>query len=340
MKRLQLIRKKLLPLFISAAVAGCQISVAAADFSDTLAVSETGQEDDVQCQAGNIDDISGDSISGSSSSSENISETGDNTSEISGTSEDISDTDGLGADISDTDSSDTETLSQISEEDKAEDEREDTGETINTEKLADSQNELFGDGNSEADITDDGIDYIKGRPLTEEEEKEQLAPFDTLTSYSTAVEIGNDTDEIPMGRAVAYPSYYNATEQGYVTPVKDQDPYGMCWAFGMASLLETSLLAQGLGTYDLSEEHLAYFFANRSNDPLGNTAGDVNHHYGTDDYGNIDYHEGGNDLLASMFLSTWSGMTTEDEVPLATDATHTQKTGVLPSRSSEYQQHI
>ena len=37
-----------------------------------------------------------------------------------------------------------------------------------------------------------------------------------------------------------------------------------------------------------------------------------------------------------MFLSTWSGMTTEDEVPLATDATHTQKTGVLPSRSSEY----
>ena len=89
MKRLQLIRKKLLPLFISAAVAGCQISVAAADFSDTLAVSETGQEDDVQCQAGNIDDISGDSISGSSSSSENISETGDNTSEISGTSEDI-----------------------------------------------------------------------------------------------------------------------------------------------------------------------------------------------------------------------------------------------------------
>lgn len=51
----------------------------------------------MQCQAGNIDDISGDSISGSSSSSENISETGDNTSEISGTSEDISDTDGLGA---------------------------------------------------------------------------------------------------------------------------------------------------------------------------------------------------------------------------------------------------
>ncbi len=110
----------------------------------------------------------------------------------------------------------------------------------------------------------------------------------------------------------------------------------MCWAFGMASLMETSLLSQGLGTYDLSEEHLAYFWANRSNDPLGNTAGDINRHYGTDDYGNVDYHEGGNDLLASMFLSTWSGMTTEADVPLATDSTHTQKTGAIPARSKEF----
>ena len=55
-----------------------------------------------------------------------------------------------------------------------------------------------------------------------------------------------------MGRAAAYPSYYNAADQGYVTSVKNQEPYGMCWAFGMASLLETSFLTQGLGTYDLS----------------------------------------------------------------------------------------
>ena len=57
---------------------------------------------------------------------------------------------------------------------------------------------------------------------------------------------------------------------------------------------------------------------------------------GTDDKGNADYHEGGNDLLASMFLSTWSGMTTEGDVPLATDSTHTQKTGVTPAASKAY----
>lgn len=70
------------------------------------------------------------------------------------------------------------------------------------EEFSDSQDDTFGDGNSETD--EEGIEYIKGRPLTEEEEQEQLAPFDNLPAYSKAVEIGNDTSEIPMGRAVSY----------------------------------------------------------------------------------------------------------------------------------------
>ena len=49
---------------------------------------------------------------------------------------------------------------------------------------------------------------------------------------------------------------------------------------------------------------------------LENTPDDVNSVLG-------DYHEiGGNDYLAAIYLSTWSGMTTEDDVPFPTDSLH------------------
>lgn len=100
---------------------------------------------------------------------------------------------------------------------------EDTGDPeISEGSSFDSQEDTFGDGEEsfgdDSDSDESGIEYIKGRPLTEEEEQEQLAPFDNLTSYSTAVEIGNDVDEVPMGRAAAYPSYYNAADQDMSLP--------------------------------------------------------------------------------------------------------------------------
>lgn len=297
MKRLRLLRKKILPFIMSVAVVGSQIPVMAADLNGI----QTAEAENV-IEGASADDLTEEKV-------ENP--------------------------VQDADNEGTVGQEEMQEELPFSPDNANTEEIENQDVFDAPQDETFTDGVSGSD-TDNGIEYIKGRPLTEEEEKEQLEPFESLTSYSTAIEIGNDTDDIPMGRAASYPSYYNAAEQGYVTSVKNQDPYGMCWAFGMASIMETSLLAQGLGVHDLSEEHLAYFFANRTNDPLGNTSGDINHHYGTDDYGNIDYHEGGNDLLASMFLSTWSGMTTEEDVPIATDASHTQKTGVIPDRSKEY----
>ena len=321
MKRLQLVRKKLLPLLLCVAVAGSQIPVMAADvegFSDSAEGFNEEWSEDTQTQSAEAEDTT-ETAEGN---------TAGNTAGNTGIPDEQTE------DIAEAADGDTEDVAlQSSEEDT---ETPETSEGLSS----DSQEDTFGDGEESfgdaSDSGESGIEYIKGRPLTEEEEQEQLAPFDNLTSYSTAVEIGNDVDEVPMGRAAAYPPYYNAADQGYVTSVKNQEPYGMCWAFGMASLLETSFLTQGLGAYDLSEEHLAYFFANRKNDPLGNTYGDVNKHMGTDDKGNADYHEGGNDLLASMFLSTWSGMTTEGDVPLATDSTHTQKTGVTPAASKAY----
>ena len=191
----------------------------------------------------------------------------------------------------------------------------------------------FQDNESFSEFRSDGIRYIKGRPLTAEEKEEQLAPFKELTPIDAGIEVesdlGNGTAAY-AGRAGVYPSYYDAREAGLVTSVKNQHPFGTCWAFGMASILETSLLSQGKGIYDLSEEHLSYFFSHRQDDPLGNTALDQN--YVTGDYHKI----GGNNNLASIFLTTRSGMTTESDVPFPTDASHTQDLTVPISDSKAY----
>ena len=191
-----------------------------------------------------------------------------------------------------------------------------------------SEMEVFSADETETEFEDresaqddpEGIRYIKGRPLTEEEREEQLEPFKDLTVLDPGPQVESDLDSgISLySRASAYPSKYDSREKGLITSVKDQHPFGTCWAFGMAAIMESSLLSQGKGTYDLSEEHLSYFFSNRQNDPLGNTANDKNVVSGN--YHNI----GGNDYLAAVFLSTWSGMTTEADVPFPTDSSHSQ----------------
>ena len=204
-----------------------------------------------------------------------------------------------------------------------------------------SDAELFGSDDAKQEFQDgenseegtDGIRYIKGRPLTEEERKEELEPFKNLKPLDPGIEVESDLTSVYAAygnREAAFPSSYDARKEGLVTPVKNQNPFGTCWAFGMAAIMETSLLAQNKGTYDLSEEHLSYFFSNRQNDPLGNTPDDKNYVLGN-------YHEtGGNDHLAAIYLSTWAGMTTEADVPFPTDSSHQQDLTVQIPESKAY----
>ena len=198
---------------------------------------------------------------------------------------------------------------------------------------SDEDQQDFQDGETTKEESD-GVRYIKGRPLTEEEKEEQLEPFRNLKLLDPGPEIESDLSSSAYAaygsRAVEYPKVYDLRDAGLITSVKDQHPFGTCWAFGMAAVMENSLLTQNKGVYDLSEEHLSYFFSNRQNDPLGNTANDKNAVAGN-------YHSiGGNDYLASVFLSTWSGMTTEDEVPFPTDSSHTQDLTVTVSADKAY----
>ena len=56
----------------------------------------------------------------------------------------------------------------------------------------------------------------------------------------------------------SFPSRYDPRELGLATEVKDQGKYGTCWAFAIASVLESNALLKGYGKYDLSEYQLAY----------------------------------------------------------------------------------
>ena len=62
----------------------------------------------------------------------------------------------------------------------------------------------------------------------------------------------------------AIPSKYDLRSEGLVTPVKLQNPWNSCWAFGGIAAAETSILSACGTTYaesklDLSERHLTYF---------------------------------------------------------------------------------
>ena len=52
------------------------------------------------------------------------------------------------------------------------------------------------------------------------------------------------------------PSYYSLVENGLVTPVKDQQTSGNCWAYTAIATLESCILKASGDSLDLSEEHM------------------------------------------------------------------------------------
>ena len=63
----------------------------------------------------------------------------------------------------------------------------------------------------------------------------------------------------PKRNARSLDSYYSSSELGQVTSVKDQGNTELCWAFGITSMGETSLIKQGIAStnIDLSLIHIS-----------------------------------------------------------------------------------
>lgn len=158
---------------------------------------------------------------------------------------------------------------------------------------------------------DRGVDYIKGRPLTEAEiqaQREMEPELKELTPYNIPE---SESSAAPRAR-MALPTAYDSRNSGYITSVKDQNPWGACWAFAFQGTLEASLIKDGWSAgLDLSEQHLGYFTYYRTADLFGNTAGDQVQIYLRQnvDKGYLDF--GGNAQWAVMAMSSWTGAADE-----------------------------
>lgn len=180
-------------------------------------------------------------------------------------------------------------------------------------------------------------DYILGRPMTQEELEAQKAL------------IPDDLPELPEEKTVeAYDSdialfalmeeEYDSRDYGYITSVKNQNPYGICWSYASIASLESSLVSKGIADasdIDLSEWHLAYYATHTGADALGNTADD----YVKESADSTGYmNTGGNAQMAAVALSNWKGAALEEAYPGSTDKTELEAAGAALTANDAWQQ--
>ncbi len=118
----------------------------------------------------------------------------------------------------------------------------------------------------------------------------------------------------------------NVNGVSYVPPIRNQKPYGMCWAFSMIGQAETSAIKKGLvpdnNSIDLSEAALNYYMYN-----LQDITSSGSHNIDFPGYEGNDYtlglydfadmsdwaNIGGNKMLASLQMSSYMGYVKENE---------------------------
>lgn len=145
---------------------------------------------------------------------------------------------------------------------------------------------------------------------------------------NTYIDIGERVDyfvpasEVNLVNSATLPSSYDSRTKGYITDVKDQNPYGTCWSFSAMGASESSMIAQGyVDDADYSEFQFAYFFYHNVADPLGNLTNDSTTPT-TDSYLDV----GGNNLYSMFALASWKGVVQEAKAPYETVVSNSNAT--------------
>ena len=127
--------------------------------------------------------------------------------------------------------------------------------------------------------------------------------------------IEEDTDAAELGllSEETLPAAYGSVNATYLPAVRNQNPYGTCWAMSVvaaeeiSAILQEKAVARGADAINLSELQLAYFAWNHGLDHMGMDGGDLDVYTGDSTYLNA----GGSALYGIRTLENWYGVAQE-----------------------------
>ena len=138
-------------------------------------------------------------------------------------------------------------------------------------------------------------------------------PYDDPFDYKTS------KVKLRRNSSSDFPEQFDLRDQGLVTPVKFQNPFGTCWGFAAIAAAESSILGSDevrgdytKDTLDLSEKHLVYFVSKAIDDPDNPQNGEGSH--SSDNVSLADkMNHGGMTFMATNLFASGIGPVVEND---------------------------
>ena len=186
-------------------------------------------------------------------------------------------------------------------------------EEVSSEEAAAEAEDPASEAAASGDSEEEQEKEIRLTPIKGQKQEDLLKPIggNTPTEDDLVQDASGDQVAQALGEeGNELPAAY--TENLGKAKIRDQGLTALCWAFSATTIAE---LNRGNTTGDYtsySPVHLGYFFYNRVNDPLGNTAGDRNSiAYSGESYASL----GGSMVYGFQAMANWSGMAGESSYP-------------------------